>query len=263
MDKYKKFAERFAKKAGKIMLKNFELGMKKEWKADNTPVTQTDLAINSLLIKEVKKLFPNHSIKAEEQSNMDGDGEYVWVCDPVDGTIPFSHGIPIATFSLALVKNGESILGVVYDPFQKRLYSASKGKGAYLNGNKINVSDKSQLKGAVGEFEYSDASKYNLFAMVAKLMSEGVKLLKLNSVIYPSALVAAGELIFAIYPGKYAHDAAAIKIIIEEAGGKVTDLFGNEQRYDKEINGFMASNGVIHNKLVELSKKLIQEKNPI
>lgn len=256
--KYRKFAENFAQKAGKIMLRNFKLGMKKEWKLDNTPVTETDLAINLLLIKEIQKNFPGHRIKAEEESRMDGDSEYVWVCDPVDGTVPFSHGIPISTFSLALTKNGESIIGVIYDPFQDRLYSAVKGEGAFLNGKKITVSNKKELKGSVCEIEMSDiTTRYNLTPLFSELINQKIKVLKFQSVIYPSALVAAGELLFTVCPGPYSHDAAAVKIIVEEAGGKVTDLFGNEQRYDKEINGFIASNGIVHDEIIELSKKLI------
>ena len=255
---FQKFAKNFAISAGKMIRENFVLGMKKEWKSDNSPVTQTDLAINSLLIREIKKYFPNHRILAEEESNLDGDGEYTWVCDPLDGTIPFSHGIPISTFSLALTKNGESILGVVYDPFQDRLYCAEKGKGAYLNNNKICVSKISQLSGAVGEYEMFERAKYNLNKLQQRLVQEDVKLMMMCSVVYPSVLVAAGELAFTIFPHTTAHDGAAVKIIVEEAGGKVTDIFGDEQRYDSEINGFIASNGFLHTKLVELVKEFVK-----
>jgi fructose-1,6-bisphosphatase/inositol monophosphatase family enzyme len=88
-------------------------------------------------------------------------------------------------------------------------------------------------------------------------MYEGVKLMRLCSVVYPSALVAAGELAFTIFPHVTAHDGAAIKVIVEEAGGKVTNIFGQEQRYDEEIQGFIASNGVLHEKLVSLRKELV------
>lgn len=258
LEGYKKFAEEFARKAGAIMLQNFRLGMKKEWKADNSPVTETDLKINALLIEEIKKNFPSHGIKGEEESNLNGNEEYIWVCDPVDGTVPFSHGIPISTFSLALTKNGESVVGVIYDPFQDRLYSAQKDGGAYLNGNKISVSINSGFKGSVCEMEMSDISKFDVSKLFMAMLSERIKVLKFVSVIYPSALVAAGELLFTIYPGGNAHDAASVKIIVEEAGGKVTDIYGNEQKYDREINGFIASNGVMHDQIVELSKQLVK-----
>lgn len=258
--KLQEFAEDFARKAGKIMIENFGLGMKKEWKSDSTPITEADREINSLLIAEIKKNFPDHRVLAEEESRLGGDGPYVWVCDPLDGTIPFSAGIPISTFSLALTKGGESILGVIYDPFQDRLYSAAKGKGTYLNGRKTYVSRKSELKQAMGAYEMFDRAKYDTSQLVMFLTNEGAKLVQLCSIVYPSALIAAGEMDFTIFPHTSAHDAAALKIVVEEAGGKVTDVFGKEQRYDRETNGFIASNGFLHEELVALSQKFMKER---
>lgn len=259
---YNKFAEDMAHRAGNIIRDNFSLNMAKNWKGDNTPVTESDLAINTLLLKGVKDNFPEHSVLSEEESYKINNSEYVWVCDPIDGTIPFSHGIPICTFSLALTRNGESILGVIYDPFADRLFVAEKGKGAFLNNQKIHVSDVDRLKNSVGNCEFWQNSKYKVDKLAVHLSTEeDVKLLKLSSFIYSSVLVAAGELSFGIYPGKYAHDAAAVKIIVEEAGGKMTDVFGNEQRYDEEINGAIVSNGVLHEKLVVLSKEHVAGKS--
>ncbi len=255
ISKFKDFAEVFAQKAGLIMKKNFSLGMTKTWKAeDTTPLTETDLAINSMLIEEIKANFPSHSVKAEEESNIQKDAEYMWVCDPVDGTIPFSHGIPVSTFSLALVKNGESIVGVVYDPFLDRLYSASKGGGAFLNGKQISVSSTSVLKATVGAYEHFETAKYNISSIADQLTSKQAKMVRLCSIVYPTALVAAGELAFSIFPHTTAHDAAAVCVIVKEAGGTFTDLFGNEQKYDRETNGFIASNGLVHQELVALVK---------
>ena len=260
MNNYKEFAEQFARKAGAIAKENFSLGMSRQWKSDSTPVTETDLKVNSLLIKEVQELFPGHSVKGEEESNILTGAEYVWVCDPIDGTIPFSHGIPTFTFSLALTHKGESILGVVYDPMGDRLFSAAKGEGAYLNGKRISVSQDDTLKGVLGAFEIFSRSTHDVYPLAQKLNNEGAAMMALCSIIYPSVLIAAAEVGFTIFPHNAAHDAAAVKIIVEEAGGKVTDLFGNEQRYDQEINGYIASNGKLHDKLVELSKQLVIKK---
>ena len=251
---YETFGLAFAKKAGKIIKQNFSLNMVKEWKADVTPVTDTDNNINSLLIKAIHKNFPGHSILAEEESHLT-DSDYVWVCDPVDGTIPFSHGIPICTFSLALVHKGKSIFGVVYDPFSDRLFYASLGKGAFLNGKRIAVSGNNNFVGAFADFEMFKRAKYDVFELVENIIHEDSNLMKACSVIYPSMLLAAGEVAFVIFPHDTAHDAAAVKIIVEEAGGKVTDLFGKDQRYDRPIKGFIASNGLLHSQLVVKSKK--------
>src|SRR3989339_1842896 len=147
--KEKEFALLMAKKAGKIIKKNFAMGMEKEWKSDNTPVTVTDKAVNSLLIKESKRYFPKYGILGEEENSIVGNEEYHWVCDPIDGTIPFSHGIPTCVFSLALVKDGVPVVAVVYDPFMDRLFTAEKGNGAKLNGKTIHVSPAKTLKNAV------------------------------------------------------------------------------------------------------------------
>ncbi|HOX61204.1 MAG TPA: inositol monophosphatase [Candidatus Magasanikbacteria bacterium] len=258
MPTHKEFAINLAQQAGAIIRENFALGMNRTLKKDNTPVTATDLAINTLLLKSVRETFPDHNVLAEEESDMSQKSEFVWVCDPLDGTIPFSHGLTICTFSLALVKNGESILGVVYDPFQDNMFVAEKGKGAFLNDKKISVSNADTFSGAVANCEYFNTAIYNTSKCALHMqMIEGVQTMRLSSFIISAVLVAAGELSFAIYPSSYAHDAAAAKIIVEEAGGKATDLFGNEQRYDRAINGFLVSNGLLHEKVLKIIKETV------
>lgn len=257
MKEYQEFAEVLARKAGEIMKEYFTVGVNYQTKTDNTPVTIADLEINNLVIKELSERFPDHNIQSEEGNHMGQDSDYLWLCDPIDGTKPFTLGIPVAVFSLALVKEGEVIVGVVYDPFCDRMYSASKGNGTYLNNVKMKVSKKSELKGLIGEQEIYRPGKYNIEALVTELYGRNIRMMGLCAFIYPSALVAAGQIDFTLFPHTTAHDVATIKILVEEAGGKVTDIYGNEQRYDQPINGALVSNGLIHNELVELSKKLV------
>lgn len=249
---YQRFAIHMAKNAGEIMQRHFSLGMRKLWKTDSTPVTETDLAINKHLIERVHETFPSHDILAEEESDLSQKSDYVWVCDPVDGTIPFSHGIPTCVFSLALTYRGESILGVVYDPFLDRMFFAEKGQGAFLNGQKISVSKEKALKNSVICSEHWRGWIYDLSGVAQALDERGSILLKPCSITYMASLVATGDCLATIFPGTHPHDTAAIKVIIEEAGGKVTDLDGNEQRYDRPIKGHVASNGVVHDELLEL-----------
>lgn len=255
---HKEFALDFAKRAGIIIKDNFSLGMKRDWKSDNTPVTITDISINRMLIEDTEKYFPDHDVKGEEEKSLRNNSEYLWVCDPVDGTIPFSHGIPICTFSLALVKNGEPILGVAYDPFMDRMFFAEKGKGSYLNNQAIKVSSKSTLLNSLIGYEAFARAKYDIKELSGILEALEVKTSKFNSFIYTGVLVAAGEFVASIFPNTTAHDIASLKIIVEEAGGKVTDLFGEEQRYDQEIKGAIVSNGLVHDQLVEIVGKLIK-----
>jgi len=240
------FTKNLAKEAGAIMRQNFSLGMKKEWKDDETPVTKTDLAINQLVLEAIEREFPDHSYIGEEGSNIK-ESEFTWVCDPVDGTVPFSHGYPTFAFSLALVKDGAPILGVIYDPIMDRLLWAEKGKGAFLNGGAISVSKEAELSPRT----YVEMSvKPKVAPLKNRLIEKGVPMPHLYSCVYAGMLVATGEFAAALYSYNNPWDAAAVKIIVEEAGGRVTSLSGEEQRYDRDINGFVASNGLVHEEML-------------
>ena len=128
-NEYLEFAKEIAYKAKEIMIKYFKCDNESRYKFDQTIVTKADTEINEYLIKKVKETFPNHSVDGEEDKF--GNSEYVWVCDPVDGTAMYARHIPVAVFSLALVINGIPKIGVVYDPFTDNLYFAEEGKGAY------------------------------------------------------------------------------------------------------------------------------------
>jgi len=241
-----------AKQAGVIMRKNFTAGMKKEWKDDRSPVTETDLTINDMVLREIKGNFPNHSILAEEESDHDESHEYVWVCDPVDGTHNFSHGLPTATFALALLYLKEPILGVILDPFEDRTYWAEKGKGAFLNGNPIRVSTSSTIKKTlIGVGKTRDIK--NLFPVMDKLHQGGVSIISGLSIHYLSSLVAGGEFSASIFGGKSTHDMTPAKIIVEEAGGRVTDMYGNvPARFDRDMPGQLCSNGLVHDEILSI-----------
>lgn len=249
---YKNFAINLAREAGETIKRNFVLRMKKEWKADNTPLTETDVVLNQLVIDSVRKAFPGHNILSEEGDYVSGTSEYVWVCDPLDGTIPFSHGIPTCVFSLALTHNGKSILGVVYDPFMDRMFFAERGGGAYMNGEKISVSNGDILRGSLIGITYWKDAPFDLSPLVEALKTERAHILNIYSITYMGVLVAGGELAATIYSGNKPFDTAAVKIIVEEAGGRVTDLFGDEQRYDGDCRGHLVTNGMLHKKLLEL-----------
>ncbi len=250
MSDHLQFATDLAHQAGAIMKQNFSLGMKKEWKADNTPLTVTDTEINTLVLKAVEERYPQHSFLGEEGSRP-VESDYTWVCDPVDGTMAFSHGWPTFAFSLALTHKGESVLGVIYDPICNRLLHAEKGTGAFLNGKKITVSKNAEL-GATTFVETGGYSR--LPSLQGVLAAEGARIPTFFSCVYAGMLVATGELVGQIYKYDKPWDAAAVKIIVDEAGGKVTDLDGNDQRYDRDINGFVASNGLVHQKLLDVIK---------
>ncbi|MDO8552650.1 MAG: inositol monophosphatase family protein [bacterium] len=255
MNETLEFAVGLAREAGEIMRQNFKLGMNKEWKVeDNSPVTETDIKINALVMNAVQKKYPTYSFVGEEGSRII-ESEYTWVCDPIDGTIPFSHGYPTFVFSLALTRNGESILGVIYDPIMDRLLHAEKGKGAFLNGSKISVSKDTQF---TKRLFIETGGNSMLPSLENVLANEGCRTVSFYSCVYAAMLIASGQLAAGVYKADRPWDAAAVKIIVEEAGGKVTDLEGKEQRYDQKINGFIASNGRVHQQLVDLIRPLLK-----
>ena len=262
---HKEFAIDFAKKAGAVMKKYFAIGVAKKYKVDenNSPVTAADLEINSALIDAIREAYPTHSILAEEESFFtEPRGDYLWICDPLDGTRPFAMGIPVSVFSLALTKDGESLLGVIYDPFTDRMFVAEKGKGATMNGVPIHVTDRKTLKGSQGDVEFTRKGKYDILDLPRFLLSEHdvTSIAKIPSIVYVSAMVAVGQLDFVVFPMTTAHDIAAVKVIVEEAGGKVTSMMGNEQRYDYDntIDGALVTNGHIHEELLKAVKASVK-----
>lgn len=261
MEEYLEFAKEIARYAGKIMIKYFKEDNHSRYKGDNTIVTLADTEINSYLIEKVKERFPTHAVDGEEEQFEKSN--YVWVCDPVDGTAMYARHIPVAVFSLALVIDGEPVVGVVYDPFTDNMYSAIKGNGAYLNGNIIHVNDimLDDMR-SVSNMDVWPEAEYNIFDSLKKL-GEKTYFVAVGSVIRASMCVASGEFNVAIFPGtKHKNcDIAAAKVIVEEAGGKVTDLFGNEQRYDKDINGAVLSNNLVHEEVISAIKDYLSSKH--
>ena len=258
-EEYLAFAKDIAKYAGNIMLKFFNQDNGASYKGDKTIVTLADTEINSYLIDKVKEKYPGHCVDGEEEQF--GKSNYVWVCDPVDGTAMYARHIPVAVFSLALVIDGVPKIGVVYDPFTDNLYTAVKGKGAYKNDEKISVNNYSlnDIK-TVCHCDMWSKAKYNICKVFEELRKK-TRLNDIGSITRASCCVATGDYSSTIFTGtEHKHcDIAAVKVIVEEAGGKVTDLFGNEQRYDQSIKGALISNGLVHNEVVDVIKKYIIE----
>ena len=258
LEEYLDFAKDIAKHAGEVMIKYFNQNNGASYKGDKTIVTLADTEINSYLIKQVKEKYPSHSVDGEEEQF--GKSDYVWVCDPVDGTAMYARHIPVAVFSLALVVKGEPIIGVVFDPFTNSLYTAIKGKGAYKNEERITVNDYKldDIKNQC-HCDFCSRAEYDISKVLEELR-EKTNFVDIGSIVRSSMCVATGDFNIAIFTGtKHKNcDIAAVKVIVEEAGGTVTDLFGNEQRYDESINGAVISNGKVHNEAIETIKKYLK-----
>jgi len=249
------FAKRLALAAGEIARQWFgktdELAIKAD---DNSPVTEADTRINDMVIDEVRKAYPNIGVLGEEAS-LEGESEdgLLWVLDPIDGTIPFTLHMPISTFCLALVKDGEPVLGVVYDFMNGNLYSAVKGLGAHLNGNPLGVANKPKMKFV--EFERWPAAPNDVSSLYAALKREGYQSPNYASFGYMCMMVALGKIAGGVYAGDKPWDVAAAKVILEELRMRVTDLAGKEQPYDRAIRGAIVAYPETHAMLVGASTR--------
>ena len=259
MDNELEFAKKLAHEAGGIMHKYFNQTDISHYKGDNTIVTTADIEINQLVIDRVRERYPDHGVYGEEDS-FGRDKSILWVCDPIDGTRMFACGIPTAAFSLALVIHGEPVIGVIYNPRTDRLYHAVKGQGAFCNDKPIHVNDITfESKKAISHFDIRPGTELfvKMSGLINKLISK-TYLVSIGSCVNASTQIACGSFVAGFYPGTKCKnvDVAAAKIIIEEAGGRVTNFYGEEQRYDQDIKGVIMSNGVVHEEILQIIREV-------
>ncbi len=246
-------AKKLALKAGKIMLKYFDIDQQIKTKSDNTPVTVADIKINDMVVKELSKEFPEDGIIGEEKSTSDYGQGRKWFCDPIDGTAGYIWGTPTSMFSLGLVIDGKPMLGVAYDPFLKRMYEGVKGNGSLCNGKQLHVSQEGLNTGRLA-VTGSISSLPNL-PYIPELKKQKVRLATFSGAVYKCCLIARGKFVGYVEHGVQGHDFAAIHVIVEEAGGKITGLAGEELDYSKPFKGGIVSNGEVHEQLVDILKR--------
>ena len=218
----------------------------------NNLVTEADHASEKAIIEVIQLAHPDHFILSEETGEIKSNSEFKWIIDPIDGTVNFANGIPLCCISIGLEKEGQMILGAVYNPFMNELFFAQKGYGAYLNEKKIQVSDKTEVIKSclVTGFPYTYLDTPNgPLQVFEKLIRQGIPVRRLGSAAIDLCWVAAGR-----FDGFYEHklqawDSAAGFLMVEEAGGKITDFEGNY--YSPYQPHILATNGKIHNELLE------------
>jgi myo-inositol-1(or 4)-monophosphatase len=245
------FAKDIAYQAGDIMRKHYRSEDIAKNKSDGSAVTVADIAINQLVIDESKKVFPSFGVLGEEQS-YESDRDNLWVCDPIDGTVSYINHVPTSMFSLAYVKDGESVIGVCYNPWTDELYHATMNGGAYRNNEKISVAKRpcsvDGEKLVIGNCHITD--DFNGWRSPSHIPGY---VCSANGIVFKLCLVAEGSINGQIFEPSHPHDVAAAVCIIKEAGGVVTDLDGNQsQRYDRQTNGCIVSDGIAHDALLKL-----------
>lgn len=244
------------REAGKILEKYFETEILKDFKEDKSIVTKADKESEEVIKKIILDAFPLHSILGEETGMTGNASDYVWYVDPVDGTRNFANGIPLFAASIALVYKGEVVVGVVYNPATRSMFYAEKGKGAYLNENKIAVS-KDDSDHGIFTVSPSKNDEKNLKRGLLYFFPKNVvrSMRDLGSTALELAYVARGGLEVNVQLGLNTYDFAAGVLLIQEAGGVITKLDGRPWAFPE--NQFVASNGVFHDIFIQEIQKQI------
>lgn len=233
LEKVLKEVKLLAKDVGKYQLDKYEKELNVTKKTSYLDlVSEVDKKSEEKIVNWIKSNFPEHDILAEESGITDNKSEYEWVIDPLDGTTNYIHGFPMFSISIALTKDDEPILGVIYVPYLNELYTAIKGKGAYLNEKKISVSQKNNLKESllVTGFPYDlTEDEYNNIEIFRSLLLKSRGVRRIGSAAYDLACIAAGKLDGFWELKLSPWDVKAGIVIVREAGGEVieTDFHGH------------------------------------
>lgn len=221
----------------------------------NNLVTEADHASEKAILAIIKSHYPDHQVLAEETGEIKQDSTYKWIIDPIDGTVNFAHGIPLNCVSIGIEKDGEIIMGAVYNPHMNEFFFAEKGNGAILNDKPIQVSEETKTINAclVTGFPYTYINMPNgPLEIFERFIRKGVPVRRLGSAAIDLCWVAAGR-----FDGFYEHkleawDSAAGYLIVEEAGGTVTDFNGD--KFSVYQHRLVATNGKIHDELLGVIK---------
>jgi myo-inositol-1(or 4)-monophosphatase len=239
-----------AREAGSLLMEYFRQRVKIEYKGDVDLVTVADRKSEALILERIRAQFPTHDVMGEEGARIEIGGEYKWYVDPLDGTTNFAHGFPVFCVSLAVEHRGERVAGVIYDPTRDEMFSAELGSGARLNGAAIHVSTTAKLGEcliATGFPSHKRHKSPNIyFYHQLTLRTHGVR--RAGSAALDLCNVASGRFDgfweFNLNPW----DTAAGVLMVEEAGGRVTDFSGGPfQIASRET---LASNGLVHGALL-------------
>jgi myo-inositol-1(or 4)-monophosphatase len=239
-----------AREAGALLMQFFDRHIKIEYKGDADLVTAADRKSEALIRERIREQWPSHDVMGEEEGLRDTGSEFRWYVDPLDGTTNFAHGFPVFCVSMGLQKGKELIAGVCYDPTRDELFSAERGRGAYLNDRAIQVSNISKLAESLLATGFPSHKRHKnpniYFYHQITLHSHGVR--RAGSAALDLCSVACGRFDgfweFNLNPW----DTAAGVLMVEEAGGKITDFNGGPFQLNSRET--VASNGLIHDELV-------------
>src|SRR5215510_1373210 len=247
--------QELARDAGSLLMSFFGK-VSIEYKGDVDLVTQADRAAEKMIVERIRKQWPDHDLIGEEGSRRETGSDYRWYVDPLDGTTNFAHGYPVFCVSLALQYRGERIAGVVYDPSRDEMFAAEKGRGSFLNGRPIHVSNVAHLKESLVATGFPSHKRHknpNIhFYHQITLRSHGVR--RAGSAALDLCYVACGRFDafweFKLNPW----DTAAGVLLVAEAGGKITNFTGGPFSIDSaEV---LATNSLVHGEMLKEFDKI-------
>ncbi len=246
---YRAFAEQLAKSAGEIALSFFRTNVAVELKKDETPVTIADRETERFIRKSIAERYPDHDIVGEELGSGDSKGSpWQWVVDPIDGTKAFVAGVPLYTTLIALLHEGTPVVGVVHNGVLRETVSAASGGGCTVNGSPCHVSDVSLIQACRLQTTDYSALYRRLPSFAARILPR-VRSAYTWADAYGYVLVATGRADIMLDSAMALWDVAPLKPIITEAGGRFTDLAGDDSGTGTSA---LATNGLVHDELLEL-----------
>lgn len=254
-------AKEAALAAGAYLKERFTQQLFPDLESHNDVKLPEDKESERLVIEVLHRHFPSHTIYSEEIGVVKRDDEYVWIVDPLDGTNNYFIGYPYFSVSIALQYKGDTVLGVVYNPISEQMFWAEKGKGAYLNDKKLSVNQRNDLSRAVGTYVRGrdSVTKKEELSFTEPFFLNTKRLMRNIGPALDWCLLAHGWLDYIVMQKSGIMDVLAGILIAEEAGARVTDWENQTYQHTsfdpEELPSIVATNGLIHNQILNLIKK--------
>ncbi|MCX6625683.1 MAG: inositol monophosphatase family protein [Acidobacteria bacterium] len=245
-------AVEIARESGALLANYFERRIGYQLKGDYDLVTEADRASENLVIERLRNHFPSHSLIGEETGSHEGSSDYRWYVDPLDGTTNFAHGFPVFNVTLGLECAGELVCGVIYDPTRNEMFTAERGSGAYLNNRRIRVSQVKRLDDSLVATGFPSRRRHQsvnvYFYHQLAMASHGVR--RAGAAAIDLAYVASGRLDAFWEFGLNPWDMAAGILMVEEAGGRISDMDG--QPHHLRSPHLLADNAALHGEMLAI-----------
>ena len=252
----KKISIECVKEAGKLLMENIDKVKEVSFKAKSDIVTNIDIQSEKIIVDKIKTNFPEHSILSEESGFVDQHSEYVWIMDPIDGTMNYYHASAPFRVALCLTYKQKPIISTIYNPIKDELYFAEAGQGATLNDKKIIVNDNFELKNSVVMTHISSKKEARARTILAldSIFKKTLHMRMFGSGLAAMSYVASGKFDVFFNVKTYPWDILPGAFLVQEAGGVVTDIEGN--KITTESMSVLATNGKVHDQMLQLLKDI-------